>query len=46
MKSPPKLSISYEDYSLKQYNTAEYLGCYLDFNLNGELMAHRVLKKD
>ena len=46
MKSPPKLSISYGDYSLKQHNTVEYLGCYLDFNLNGESIARRVLKKD
>ena len=45
MKSPTKLSISYGDYWLKQHNTVEYLGCYLDSNLNGESMAHRVLKK-
>ena len=45
MKSPPKLSISYGDYSLKQHNTLEYLGCYLDSNLSGESMARRVLKK-
>ena len=45
MKSPPQLSISYGDYSLKQNNTVEYLGCYLDSNLNGESMARRVLKK-
>ena len=45
MKSPPKVSISYGDYSLKQHNTVEYLGCYLDSNLNGESMARRVLKK-
>ena len=45
MKCPPKLSISYGDYSLKQYSTAEYLGCYLDSNLNKESMARRVLKK-
>ena len=44
MKSLPKLSI-YGDYSLKQYNTVEYLGCYLNSNLNGESMARRVLKK-
>ena len=29
-KSPPKLNISYGNYSLKQHNTVEYLGCYLD----------------
>ena len=45
MKSPQKVSISYEDYSLKQHNTVEYLECYLDSNLNGESMARRVLKK-
>ena len=45
MECPPKLSISYRDYTLKQHNTAEYLGCYLDSNLNGESMARRILKK-
>ena len=45
MKSPPTLNISYGGYSLKQHNTVEYLGCYLDSNLNGESMARRVLKK-
>ena len=44
-KSPSKLSISYGDSSLKQYNTAEYLGFYLDSDLNGESMARRVLRK-
>ena len=44
MKSPPKLNI-YGDYSLKQHNTVEYLGCYLDSYLNGESMARRVLEK-
>ena len=33
-KKPPKLNISYGDYSLKQHNTIEYLGCYLESNLN------------
>ena len=37
MKSPPKLNISYRDYSTKQHNTVEYIGCYLDSNLNSEL---------
>ena len=45
MKSSRKLSISYGDYSLRQQNTAENIGCYLDSNLNGESMACRVLKK-
>ena len=44
MKRPPKLSISYGDYSLKQYNTVEYLRCYLDFNLNGQSIACTFLK--
>ena len=44
MKSPPKLNIS-GDYSQKQLNTVEYLGCYLDFNLSSESMTRRVLKK-
>ena len=46
MKNPPKLSISYGDYFLKQNNTVEYLGCYLDSNLNRESMARRVLEKN
>ena len=44
MKSPPKLSISYGDYSIKQRNLVEYLGCYSDSNLNVESMVRRVLK--
>ena len=45
IKSPPKLNISYEDYSLKQHNTVEHLGCCHDSNLKGESMARKVLKK-
>ena len=33
------------DYYLKQDKTVEYLRCYLDSDLNGESVAHRVLKK-
>ena len=33
------------DYSLKQHKTVEYLGCYLDSDINEESMARRVLKK-
>ena len=39
--------ISYESYGhyfLKQQNTVQYLGCYLDSNLNGVSMVCRVLK--
>ena len=43
MKSPPKRSISYGNYCLKQHNIVRYLRCYLNSNLNGELLACRVL---
>ena len=33
------------DYYLKQHKTVEYLGYYLDSDLNRESMAHRILKK-
>ena len=45
MKSSPKLNKSYGDYCLKQHNTIEYLGCYLDSNLNDMSMPRKVLKK-
>ena len=45
MKSPPKLTISYGGYSLKQHITVVYLGCYLDCNLNGVSMACRAPKE-
>ena len=32
-------------YSLRQHNTIEYLGCYLDSDLKEKSMARRVLKK-
>ena len=44
-KSLPKLSISRRDYSLKRHNITEYLGCYLDCNLNEESMTCRVPKR-
>ena len=31
--------------SLKQHNTVQYFGCYLDSDLNGESVFGRVLKK-
>ena len=43
-KIPPKLSMSCGDYSLKQHNTVEYLGCCLDSNLKRESMVREVLK--
>ena len=45
IKSLPKLSMSYGDYALKQHNTVEYFGCYLDSNPNGESVACKGLKK-
>lgn len=44
-ETPPKLNISCGDYSLKQHNTVEYIGCYRDSNLNGEPMARKVFKR-
>ena len=35
-KTPAKLNISFQDHLIKQYNCVEYLGCFLDYNLNGE----------
>ena len=45
MKSLPKLSISFGNYSLKDHKTAEYLGCYLHSNINGESVARRINTK-
>ena len=44
-KTPEKLNISFQDHSIRQYNCVEYLGCFLDYNLNGEIMAGKILKK-
>ena len=44
-KTPEKLNISFQDHSIRQYNCVEYLGCFLDYNLNGEIMARKILKK-
>ena len=44
-KTPAKLDISFQDHHIKQYNCVEYLGCFLDYNLNGETMAQKVLNK-
>ena len=44
-KSPQKLNISNWDYSIKRHNTVEYVGCYLDSDINGESMDSRVLRK-
>ena len=40
-----EINISFEDHSIKQHETAEYLGCQLDSKLSGEAMATKVLKK-
>ena len=44
-KTPEKLNISFQDHSIRQYNCVEYLGCFLDYNLNGETMVRKILKK-
>ena len=44
-KTEAKLKVCLQDYSIKQNNCLEYLGCLLDNNLCGELMARRSLKK-
>ena len=44
-KTPAKLDISFQDHHIKQYNCVEYLRCFLDYNLNGETMARKVLNK-
>ena len=44
-KTAEKLNISFQDHSIRQYNCVEYLGCFLDYNLNGKAMARKILKK-
>ena len=44
-KTQAKVNISFQDHLIKQYNCIEYLGCFLDYNLNGETMARKVLNK-
>ena len=44
-KTEAKLNICFQDHSIKQYNSVEYLGCLLDNNLCGESMTRRALKK-
>ena len=40
-----KIIISFAGHSTKQHETVEYLGCQLDFKLDGGTMASNVLKK-
>ena len=42
-KTTAKLDISFQDHHIKQYNCVEYLGCFLDYNLNGETIPQNVL---
>ena len=44
-KTPTRLNISFQDHLIKQYNCVEYLGYFLDYNLNGETMAQKVFNK-
>ena len=40
-----EINIFFAGHSVMQHETAEYFGCQLDFKLNGEAMASKVLKK-
>ena len=40
-----EINISFAGHSIKQHETAEYLGCQLDSKLSGEAMASKILKK-
>ena len=44
-KTPAKLNLSFQGHLINQYNCVEYLSCFLDYNLNGEIMARNVLNK-
>ena len=44
-KTPEKLNVSFQDHSIRQYNCQEYIGCFLDYNLNVETMARKILKE-
>ena len=37
--------ISFADYSIKQHDKVEYLGCKRDYKLDGEALASKVLRK-
>ena len=45
LKPPAKLRISFQDHLIKKYNCVKYLGCFLDYNLNGETIARKVFNK-
>ena len=40
-----EINISFAGHSIKQHETVEYLGCYLDSKSSGEAMASKVLEK-
>ena len=44
-ETPSKRNISFQNHLIKQYNCVEYLDCFLDYNLNGETIAQKVLNK-
>ena len=44
-KNLPELKIMYDNNGIKQLQVVEYLGCYLDVNLNGKFKAVKSLKK-
>ena len=44
-KNLPELKIMYDNNRIKQFHVVEYLGCYLDVNLNGKFKAVKSGKK-
>ena len=41
----PQLNITYNNNRTNQFHLEEYLGCFLDASLNGEVIAMAALKK-
>ena len=41
-----EINISFAGHSINQHETVEYLGCQLDSELSGEVMALKVLKQN
>ena len=44
-KTPAELNISFQDHHIKWYNCVKYLGFFLDYSLNEEIIARNVLNE-
>ena len=44
-KTPAELNISFQDHLIKWYDCVKYLAFFLDYNLNGEIIARNVLNE-